>query len=201
MMPKRICLFGGPNAGKSVLAAELFAELKKRGYKIELVTEYIKLWAWQKLKPTSWDQFYILAKQIHNEDVILRNGGHIITDVPLWLIYTYCKWWKTDYTSDLAPLIETFDRQYPNTINIFINREDLPYKDEGRYHTKQEAEDIDYETWITICDHVYHTRGCYTYNHKVKDSMSKLLEFVISKLETEDEKAKVRAEELETTWQ
>ena len=37
-----INLIGGPCSGKSTVAAELFARLKKMGIKTELVSEYIK---------------------------------------------------------------------------------------------------------------------------------------------------------------
>ena len=42
-----INLFGGPGCGKSTIAAELFAILKKQGYEVELVTEYAKDKVWE----------------------------------------------------------------------------------------------------------------------------------------------------------
>ena len=37
-----INLIGSPGSGKSTLAALLFGEMKKRGYSVDLVTEYAK---------------------------------------------------------------------------------------------------------------------------------------------------------------
>lgn len=61
-MIRRINLFGGAGCGKSCLASKLFADLKAKNYKIELVQEWIKPWAYDGRFPKSWDQFYVFAQ-------------------------------------------------------------------------------------------------------------------------------------------
>jgi DNA replication protein DnaC len=51
---RRICLYGGPGSGKSKLACYLNYMLMD--YDIDLVSEYIKAWAYEGKIPESLDQ-------------------------------------------------------------------------------------------------------------------------------------------------
>ena len=44
-----INMISGPGSGKSVLAAELFVEMKKQGYNVEFLQEYAKKLVWMLL--------------------------------------------------------------------------------------------------------------------------------------------------------
>ena len=57
-----INLFGAPGSGKSVNASKIYAALKETGLDAELVTEYVKQWAWEGREHTSLDQFYFFCK-------------------------------------------------------------------------------------------------------------------------------------------
>lgn len=135
----RICLWAGAGAGKSATASGIHHKLKCRGYNIELVQEYIKKWAYQKRKPKSFDQVYIFGKQLHAEDSLLQEGvEHIITDSPIMLGVYYAKKSGMKGWEELMALGQAFDAQHPS-INIFLNREGIPYKQEGRYETEAQA--------------------------------------------------------------
>lgn len=137
----RICLYGAPTSGKSTVAAWLFSQLKQKGFNIELVSEYIKAWAWEKRKPMSFDQAYIFAKQLHAEDVILRQGKHsvhIVTDSPLPLQLVYAKYQNCKFVDQLQQISKLFDNDNP-TVNIFLKlRKDADYSGEGRIHEPHE---------------------------------------------------------------
>ena len=53
-----INLYGGPGAGKSTSASDLFVILKERGVNAELAREYVKRWAWERRGISPYDQFY-----------------------------------------------------------------------------------------------------------------------------------------------
>src|SRR4051812_8750331 len=76
-------LFGGPGVGKSTLAAEIFVTLKKRGIEVELIQEYVKAWAWDGKPVGTFDQLYILAKQLKLETRLYGKVDVVVTDSPL----------------------------------------------------------------------------------------------------------------------
>jgi len=142
-MARRIGLYGGPGCGKSTMAARLFAELKERGKNVELITETVKLWAHEGVPPRGFDQAYLLSTQMRKEDVVLRNGdGVLVTDSPLHLGICYAR--KNDMPGweHLLGLADAFDATYP-ALNVLVRRGPAPYKEEGRYHTLAEAEEMD----------------------------------------------------------
>lgn len=141
-MAKRVNLYGGPCSGKSTTAAALYANLKIGKYKVELVNEWIKAWAWQGIKPTGYDQCYILTKQLRKEDVILRNGGIIVSDSPILMQIAYAKKVSSSrITRALLDISREFEAEYPS-VNIFLSRA-VPYQQEGRYEDEREAIQMD----------------------------------------------------------
>ena len=143
MSIRRINLYAGPGCGKTSQAAGLFYALKSLHKNIEHVSEYIKEWAWLGFEPSSFDQVYILAKQMRQEDVVLRNGANlIITECPLLLSVVYSRMNGLPGWESLWKLGEVFEQQFPS-LNIFMQRGDKPYRQEGRYHTLEQAIEID----------------------------------------------------------
>lgn len=132
-----INLFGGPGCGKSTIAAELFATLKKQGYEVELVTEYAKDKVWEESYKTLENQIYIFAKQLHRMWRLKDKVQFIITDSPLPLSIIYDR----DKNEELKNLIITRFNSFDN-INIVINRSTV-YNQNGRYQNEEQANEID----------------------------------------------------------
>lgn len=88
-MTKVINLFGGPNSGKSTVAAGLFFNLKLKHLHCEIVREYIKSWAWENKKPGTYDAPYIFGKQLRYESMLYGKVDYIVTDSPLILSAFY----------------------------------------------------------------------------------------------------------------
>lgn len=137
----RINIFAGPGCGKSTVAAFLFAELKQRNVCCELVSEYIKSWAWEKRIPESWDQHYIFAKQLHAEDILVRRGVNTISDSPLWMQCAYMHKSNSIFLPEKLSECRKWDDKHP-AANILLKRV-VPYDPAGRYQNEDEALEMD----------------------------------------------------------
>lgn len=142
-----INLFGGPGCGKSTIAAELFAILKKQGYEVELVTEYAKDKVWEESYKTLENQIYVFSKQLHRMWRLKDKVEFIITDSPLPLSIIYDK----DNNEDLKNLIITTFNSF-NNINIVINRSTV-YNQNGRYQNEEQAKEIDNQIREMLVSH------------------------------------------------
>lgn len=141
----RINLLAGPGAGKSTTAAWLFSELKTRNISVELITEYVKTWAVQKRGVTTFDQVYLFGKQMQYEYRFLNNGvKNIVTDSPLALSCIYGDFYYPELKlgSDLLPILNKYESMFPS-INIYLDRKDKKYIQEGRYQTYDQAIEVD----------------------------------------------------------
>lgn len=141
--PLRICLHGGPGTGKSSLAAWLVGELKFRGLPVELVDEYVKAWAWQKIPVQGFDQLYLFAKQLRREEILLRNGQSIITDSPLLIILAYSQKYSPELVEPLRQIAWQFERKY-RSLNFYLTRPRADYNPAGRYETPEELAEADW---------------------------------------------------------
>jgi len=144
MTYSRINLLGGPGVAKSTLAAYIYSVMKERLYSVELVTEFVKAWVYQKKVPQSFDQFFILGQQLHSEDTFLSNGvKNIITDSPILLTAIYAGYnGDPDLGAELAHFCKFFDRKYP-ALNLILEREPSQFQSAGRYHNMEQCIALD----------------------------------------------------------
>ena len=141
----RISLWSGAGAGKSTTACYVYSRLKQQNYKIELVREYIKKWAYEGKVPKSYDQLYIFGKQLNAEDSLLQSGvEHLITDSPLLMQVFYARKYDFPCWQQLIEIGKSFEAVQPS-LNIFLDRDGLDYEKEGRYETEPEAKAVDEE--------------------------------------------------------
>lgn len=124
-----------------MVASKLFAELKIN-HKVEVVSEYIKTWAYQGITPVSFDQFYIFAKQLRAEDLWLRHVDHIVTDSPLPMQCAYIERNGSPFLEPTLAVCRVFERTYPS-LNIFLDRDGIPYHQDGRYENIEQAREMD----------------------------------------------------------
>lgn len=139
-----INLFGGPGSGKSTLAADLFSEMKKNKYEVEMVREWVKLWAWEGKKLEYHDQVVVFGNQVHEETALYGKVANVITDSPLILSGFYEKInYNTSYLLPAAKYVMDLAAQ-KNVIyrNILVKR-NWPYETKGRFQTQDEAEYLD----------------------------------------------------------
>jgi hypothetical protein len=143
MRIRRVNIFGAPCSGKSSIAALVFHRLKKQGYDVEHSPEYIKWWTFIDRKPTGFDQIYLSATQIHQEDMILRRHKNaiLVTDCPILLGCYYGLETKVPGMEDVISLAKTFEKIYPS-INIVLDGEGIAFSDSARFHNKKQSQEI-----------------------------------------------------------
>jgi hypothetical protein len=147
-----INLWAGPGAGKSTTAAQVFARLKAAGHLAELVTEYVKNWAWQGRVPGHYEDVYLFAKQLQRESVLYGKVDYIITDSPIGLGAIYAQGSQVEVQRTLAMNIRA--RQIADGIKHVdcILRRTKEYVPHGRYETPAQAlcRDADVRTWVPV---------------------------------------------------
>jgi nicotinamide riboside kinase len=143
-MTKVINLFAGSGAGKSTLAAGLFYEMKKRGLKVELVTEYVKRMAWDGIAPSQYDQPYIFGKQCKYESRLYNKVDFVVTDSPLLLSPIYEEYYNNDsiVLSSVLKFINKAKLNNVKHINFFLER-NVPFDSVGRFENENSAKEID----------------------------------------------------------
>ena len=136
-----INIYGGPGVGKSVLASELFATMKKVGYNVELVGEYAKDLVLENRYNILADQLYILAKQNIRLHRLQENGVEwAVTDGPVLngIIYAI-----NPPQSLIDSIMESYN-SYTN-YNVLLKRNEyFSYHPSGRIQkTLEDARDKD----------------------------------------------------------
>lgn len=131
-------MFAGPGTGKSTTAAGVFAELKHRGRRAELVTEVAKEMCYDRL-PHPFDQRVILREQYRRLDRLRGQVDVVVSDAPLLFGLIYATG-DTDTPAFKADVRERF-HEFEN-LNFFLNRV-KPYATYGRTQDESEARALD----------------------------------------------------------
>lgn len=132
---KIINLFGGAGSGKSTIAAELFATMKKRGMSVDLVTEVAKDIVHEgRMDNMMYCQDKISADQNFRQYRVNGQYEYIITDSPVLLGIFYTP--DNYYPSFQRLVIEKF--QSYNNINVYLDRT-AKYDPRGRYQDEDGA--------------------------------------------------------------
>lgn len=107
----------------------------------ELVQEWIKHWAYNRIKIEHLDQIYVFGKQHHLEYDLLKAGvKNIITDSPTWLSVFYA---PSDLKRPLSELCRVYDQEYPSINFLVLKDPDASYEREGRYQDAEGAQEIE----------------------------------------------------------
>jgi nicotinamide riboside kinase len=136
--PKIINLIGQPGAGKSTLAATVFAKLKMLGVNCELVTEFAKDKTWEQNTTALSNQIYVFAKQYYRMDRCSGKVDVLITDSPLIMSPMYNK--DMDIDKPLKELVSAINGKYHN-LYYYVKRV-KKYNPIGRSQTEDESDEI-----------------------------------------------------------
>jgi nicotinamide riboside kinase len=148
-MSKLIKIIGPPASGKSTLAAEVHAELKKSGinsiFISEAATDYIAEYG---IPNSPQDQMVIFYKQLNKERMFLESKDYIICDSSSILNYFYFRILFPNKLSnkDIA-LINHIQKEILKSINIidtifYVPPIDTRTDDGIRFHNSEEIEKL-----------------------------------------------------------
>lgn len=167
-----INLIGGPCSGKSTVAAELFARLKKMGVHCELVSEYIKDRIYEENKTMPSNQIAIFGMEHYNistklgkVDVIVHDGSFLNN-----IIY------KVGDNKEFDDLIISEYKKFKN-LDFFIKRGNIEFEDYGRIHNLKQSKELD-----KIIKETYERYGLSYTEVEARDAVDKMIPIILKKL-------------------
>ena len=166
-------LIGGPCSGKSTIAAELFARLKKMGIHCELVPEYIKERIYEENKTIPLDQIavfgmehYSIWNKIEKVDVIVHDGSLINNCI-----------YKHEDNKEFDELIISEYKKF-NNLDFFIKRGNIEFETYGRIHTLEESKELDYKILNT-----YHKYNLNFIEVESRDAVDKIIPILLNEMQ------------------
>ncbi len=137
-----INLFAGPGAGKSTIAAGVFAIMKATNFRVELVTEFAKELTWKNAKADLDDAFFVGATQQHRQAILEGQVDFCVTDSPILTscLYAYGKYNAPWLHRAMINAFQSYDNR-----NFIIQRR-KPYQQYGRNQSEAEAKQKDIQT-------------------------------------------------------
>lgn len=132
-------LVAGPGAGKSTLAAKLFSQMKTIGYNVEMVGEYAKDLFYGENHNLVSNQLMVFSEQLWRMRRLKGKVDIIITDSPLLLSLVYSKE-PNPFFKDLV--LWEYHNDFKN-LTYFLERDNLPYQEHGRFQKEEEAKEVD----------------------------------------------------------
>ena len=167
-----INLIGGPCSGKSTVAAELFARLKKMSIKTELVSEYIKDRIYEENKTMPNNQIAIFGMEHYNisnklgkVEVIVHDGSFINN-----ILY------KKEDNQEFDNLIVSEYHKF-NNLDFFIKRGNIEFEDYGRIHNYEQSLELDEKI-----KQLYNNCGADFIEVESRDAVDKIIPIVLKKL-------------------
>lgn len=128
--------------------------INRRGVSCELITEWVKTWAWRGEKIGPFDDVYITAKQLRRESACYGKVDYIITDSPIGLGAVFESIYKPGSLMMNALCNDLRARQLAagvRILDIMIQRT-KPYVQAGRWENERKARDVDAECLRYLAD-------------------------------------------------
>lgn len=143
-----IGLVAGPGAGKSTLAAGVFADLKNLGINCELASEWVKEAAWEGRDAVTQCQPYVWGQQLWRIQRLLGKVDVVITDSPPVLGVLYAR--PGDYSLVRAMWDAHLGMDADNVLVRVVRTK--PYVTAGRWQDEETAMDFDRNAKAIPCE-------------------------------------------------
>ena len=140
-----INFISGAGAGKSLMAALTFSELKMMHFNVELVQEYAKNLVWQKQFDELNNQYHVTTQQYKMIKPLQNIVEFIVSDSPLIIGIFYNRYNKENVsnTHKTQEMILSKMNEF-NNVYIFLERNpEYPFTQEGRLQNESEAKEVD----------------------------------------------------------
>lgn len=142
---KVINLIGGPGSKKSLVSADLILQLHLHNKSVEHLADYARYLVWQHDFEALKNQYHIANKQYKVMRMIDGDVQYLVVEGSLPQILYYNRNYK-DNICDMAKTeiqIKNWYNEFDN-INIFVERDDSPYVQAGRFQTEEQAKLTDF---------------------------------------------------------
>ncbi len=166
-------LIGGPCSGKSTVAAELFARLKKMGISCELVSEYIKERIYEENNTIKTHQIaifgmehYAITNKIGKVDVIVHDGSFLNNIV-----------YKQGENIEFDNLVISEYNKF-NNLDFFLKRGNIDFETYGRIHTLEESLELD-----NLIRKVYNNAKVNFIEVESRDAVDKIIPHILRKID------------------
>jgi len=137
-----INFFGGPGAGKTERAVELYNYMNEKGLDVAYVPEYAsKLINSGRADVLINHPLYVFSVQTFWITRYINRYNYVITDSPMLLSYIYI-----DDRNRRNKLLKKFILNYSetfNNVNIYVVRGKYLFTNKGRIHTEEESVKLD----------------------------------------------------------
>lgn len=136
-----INLFAGPGAGKSTYATGLYSYLKRKGYSVEYLPEFIKSKVWKEDELACRSELYLTGNFLYQIENLEGKVDILVLDSSLLSGVLFGKFKTESEKVNFSKLaLELFNRK--NNLNLFLERQGT-YQSEGRLQTESEALALD----------------------------------------------------------
>lgn len=152
-----INIFAGPGVGKSTVGPGLFNKMKKKGLKVEFVSEYAKDLTYGKDYVKLKDQLLVFANQFHRYfRLIDHNIDYLIHESPSLMSLAYFTETDLIKEKEFKNLVTSIFKN-TKTINIFLERNpEYQYQSFGRSQSLEEAKELDFSILKLLIDNDIH---------------------------------------------
>ena len=166
-----ICVnfYGGAGVGKSTLAAMVFAALKIKGIRCDLVGEFAKELVYDRAYNIMSDQPYLFAEQAHRMTRMKKYGVQVaICDSPLLLTMAYN---PNPNNGRFNALVEETYKDYDN-MDYFLLRNEEFWKKDKRSGDITRATQMDKKIRAILESYDIETRDIYPGGYSLAESIA-----------------------------